>query len=218
MDLSEEELRLARNAYQRMWKKKNKEKVNAINRAVKAKNPDKYKEINRRSAAKRRIERPELKEYARACSSARYKADPEARQREVLAWVDQHPGYYLLKNAQYRARNNNLPFDITLADIVIPEFCPVLGIKIVPGRRRKGFLDASPSIDKIVPSKGYVRGNICVISGRANRLKSDGTAAEMRAIADYIERETRHPVTGVEVTVGDIRVRDGFFERLEGGG
>lgn len=187
------ERREARNAYMREWKKKNKEKVNAINRAVKAKSPDLYKKINRISAAKRRKERPELKEYARAASSARYKEDPKKRQQEVLAWVDQHPGYYLLKNAQYRARKKGLPFSIALADIPIPTVCPVLGIRITPGRKRKGFLDNSPSIDKVVPAKGYTKENICVISGRANRLKSDATAAELRAIADYIDRHTGGP-------------------------
>jgi len=55
--------------------------------------------------------------------------------------------------------------------VVVPEFCPVLGIKIVPGRQGKGKAteDNSPSLDKFIPEKGYVPGNIAVISWRANR-------------------------------------------------
>jgi hypothetical protein len=48
----------------------------------------------------------------------------------------------------------------------------------------------SPTLDKIDPSKGYVKGNVNVISQRASRLKSDGTAAEHRAIADYMDHMT----------------------------
>ena len=192
MALSDEEKRKRRNAYIREWKKRNKEKVNATNRAVKAKNPEKYKEINRRSARKRRIERPELQEYARIYSSDRYKADPEGRKAAVLAWVRAHPGYYMLKNAEYRSRKLGLPFNLTLEDIVIPEVCPVLGMKfgLYLGKGRGGFKPDAPSLDRIIPSKGYVRGNIRVISNRANRIKCDATLEELKAIVAYVERET----------------------------
>lgn len=45
--------------------------------------------------------------------------------------------------------------------------------------------DASPSLDKIIPSLGYVPGNVLVISWRANRIKCDATANELMLIANY---------------------------------
>ena len=48
--------------------------------------------------------------------------------------------------------------------------------------------DASPSVDRIRGELGYVRGNICVISWRANKLKADATAEELEAIAAYIRK------------------------------
>jgi hypothetical protein len=50
--------------------------------------------------------------------------------------------------------------------------------------------DNSPSLDRINPEKGYVRGNIAIISYRANRMKADGTADEHRLIAEWIRRMT----------------------------
>jgi hypothetical protein len=39
----------------------------------------------------------------------------------------------------------------------------------------------------MVPSLGYVPGNIRVISMRANRIKTDATADELRAVLRYME-------------------------------
>ena len=185
-----EEKRLARNAYMREWKKKNREKVNAINRAVKAKNPNKYREINRVSIAKKRAEDPER---FRSMSRVYRKRDPKKFAERTKAWIKKVPGRYLWYNAKARAKRFGLPFDLTLEDVAIPEFCPVLGIPLelsVKGRR--GFHPNSPSIDRVVPEKGYVRGNVCVISNRANWIKRDATASELYAIAAYVERMTAH--------------------------
>jgi hypothetical protein len=40
-------------------------------------------------------------------------------------------------------------------------------------------------MDKIVPSKGYVKGNVIVVSKRANQIKSDATVAEIMKVAEF---------------------------------
>lgn len=99
-----------------------------------------------------------------------------------------NPARTLFHNAKANARRKGLPFDIELSDIVIPEVCPVLGIKIVRGEG--GRTDASPSIDKIVPSIGYVKGNVVVVSWKANRIKNDASIAELCAVAAFYSRIT----------------------------
>ena len=69
----------------------------------------------------------------------------------------------------------------------MPEFCPVLGIALQPNDKA-GPIDSSPSLDRIAPSLGYVPGNVRVISFRANRLRADATAAELRLVAADAER------------------------------
>jgi len=79
-----------------------------------------------------------------------------------------------------------VPFDLLLEDIVIPESCPILGIPLV---RAVGLMtDNSPSVDRIIPDLGYVKGNIAIISNRANRIKTNATASEIRAVADWLDR------------------------------
>ncbi len=45
---------------------------------------------------------------------------------------------------------------------------------------------SKPTLDRIDPRKGYIPGNVVVISYRANVIKGDGLPAEHRAIAKYI--------------------------------
>jgi hypothetical protein len=77
---------------------------------------------------------------------------------------------------------------MTPADIDVPTHCPVLGVRLRRGTS-KGDTATSPTIDRLVPALGYVAGNIRVISGRANRIKADGTAAELRALLAWMEKE-----------------------------
>lgn len=102
----------------------------------------------------------------------------------------------MLKNARIRARAVGVPFTITVDDIVIPTHCPILGIPLAQAHGRRGGSPNSPSLDKIEPGRGYVAGNIIVISNRANRLKSDATIEELRSIASFYATFRR----GVRVT------------------
>lgn len=87
--------------------------------------------------------------------------------------------------AKQRAKKRGQPFEIEVGDIIIPPCCPVLGIPLKRGTS-PGGKDASPSLDCIVPSKGYVRGNIAVISNRANRIKSNATPDELTRVRDWL--------------------------------
>lgn len=91
-----------------------------------------------------------------------------------------------LNNIKFRAKKKGIPFNITLDDLVFPETCPVLGI---PLRARSGsFHDNSPSIDRNVPELGYVKGNVSIMSYRANRLKMHATLDELRKLIVYMEK------------------------------
>jgi len=93
----------------------------------------------------------------------------------------------MLKAAKGRAKRNGLDFDICYEDILIPEFCPVLGLKLSLDNSLNSR-DTSPSLDRKDSSKGYIKGNVYVISWRANKLKSDATLEEISKIKDYMSR------------------------------
>jgi hypothetical protein len=91
----------------------------------------------------------------------------------------------LLEAAQNRARTKSLPIDITLDDIIVPDVCPVLMIplqKSITGRANPN----SPSLDRIIPQLGYVKGNIQVISNKANSMKNNATIEELIKFANWI--------------------------------
>ena len=86
----------------------------------------------------------------------------------------------LWKWAKARAIEKNLSFNISVDDVVIPENCPLLGIPIFRGTLYSHRNSAS--LDRIIPSRGYVRGNIRVISHRANNLKGDACLEELELL------------------------------------
>lgn len=97
----------------------------------------------------------------------------------------------MLGNAKYRAKRDNLPFNITHEDIIIPDVCPVFKI---PLRKHKGSQgDGSPTLDRVVGDLGYVKGNVRVISNKANKLKSNASGWELQRLyedtAEFIENK-----------------------------
>lgn len=114
----------------------------------------------------------------------RDKENAESRARFKAMLVDE-PERILWYKAKERARALKLPFTLTVDDLVIPEFCPVLGIPLIHG---KGKWHAnSPTVDRRIPELGYTKGNARVISWRANDLKKDGTLEEFQKIVAYME-------------------------------
>lgn len=97
----------------------------------------------------------------------------------------EYPEKYLWQSAKQRAKKAGVPFEIQPKDIIIPPCCPVLGIPLQPKFGRGGW-DASPSIDRLLPEKGYVVGNVAVISNRANRIKSNASPEEIERVAAWL--------------------------------
>lgn len=94
----------------------------------------------------------------------------------------------LFYQTKYRAKKNGLPFDLKLETFPeIPDVCPILGLVL---KNDKGKLAPnSPSVDRIIPSLGYVEGNIQIISLRANTIKSNATAEELQKVADFVKAQ-----------------------------
>jgi hypothetical protein len=123
---------------------------------------------------------PKTKKYFKE----RYRMNKDAIKQQSTAWRYNNPERVMLNLARLRAAKQCIPFDLSLEDIKIPEVCPVLGIPLFNSGR---FQNNTPSLDKLVPEKGYVRGNVNVISWRANKLKSDASVSEMRELLSWME-------------------------------
>jgi hypothetical protein len=111
-------------------------------------------------------------------------------------WREKNPEHYIFNKAKTRARKCGFEFNIEVSDIIIPKYCPILGIELKFEKRdtHGGPRDwpNSPSLDRIDNTKGYIKGNIMVISCRANVLKSDGTPEEFRKLYNFFKGGALH--------------------------
>lgn len=92
----------------------------------------------------------------------------------------------MITSAKSRAKLKGWEFNLTKEDIVIPEICPVLGITLKYNKKK--IQDDSPTIDRIDNDKGYIKGNIIIVSARANRLKSNASLEELILIAEFYKK------------------------------
>ena len=90
----------------------------------------------------------------------------------------------ILSRIKHRCKKTGVPFNLETSDIVIPSHCPVLGIKLIAHvkGKAKGYNPEAVSVDRIDPKGGYLKGNVRIISARANLLKSNATLEELEAI------------------------------------
>jgi hypothetical protein len=96
-----------------------------------------------------------------------------------------------LGNTKCVCEKQGIPFDITVEDLApYPLTCPVLGVPINWMATGSSGND-SPSIDRMIPELGYTKGNVRLISNRANRMKGDASVADLERILEYMKNETK---------------------------
>ncbi len=108
------------------------------------------------------------------------------REQHTKYMRDSYRERSMVISARKRAKKRGIEFNICAEDILIPEFCPLLGISI----NSNGHInnrDSSPSLDRKNTEKGYIKSNIGIISYRANRIKNDATPKELKLLAERID-------------------------------
>lgn len=124
---------------------------------------------------------------ARRRASLKYAANNKARISERMkSYRVANPEKALWRAAKSRAQKRGIPFDIEVIDILIPKVCPVLGLELALNFKQGGGKN-SPSLDRIVPELGYVKGNVQVLSSLANAMKSDASKEQLLQFADWIK-------------------------------
>jgi predicted RNA-binding Zn-ribbon protein involved in translation (DUF1610 family) len=116
-----------------------------------------------------------------------------------------------------RARKLGLPLDTAIinpenleAMLGAARHCPACGRAIeyrcnsdrqgVVGFPRRNQRSGTPSLDRVIPSLGYVRGNVAIICWSCNALKRDASLAEVEALARWMRRHlTENGLLGDEL-------------------
>lgn len=109
----------------------------------------------------------------KGCNSTRVTSEPP----HVRMW----------RRCKSRAKARGIEFNISKEDIEIPDICPILRMPLVVHRGKPGSYNDSPSLDRKNPNKGYIKGNVWVISSLANVMKNNATEEQLNLFADWVK-------------------------------
>ena len=162
--------------------------------------PEKKKEYNRQYAIKNKEKILENKkryyqknkEKIRAKAKQYYDQNKDEFMRKQRTYYSSEKGRIvrLLSKAKERAKEEGLEFNLSYEDITLPEICPYLEIPLTHDLG-KGQLYTNSSIDRIDSSKGYVKGNVEIISRLANTMKSNATKEQLITFAKNVLARSR---------------------------
>lgn len=100
-----------------------------------------------------------------------------ARTRETN-WRNSNPKKRLINCTRQTAKLKGLDHNITENDLELPTLCPLLGIPI-DYTAGNGKTMLKPSVDRINPELGYIKGNVELMSSLANTMKSKATPEQL---------------------------------------
>ena len=104
------------------------------------------------------------------------------------------PIRFMYRNLKHSAKQRGIPFTITLQDlreIELPEYCPVFNIKLFWPWDKKAKSN-SFSVDRINNDLGYEKGNIVIVSWKANDLKRTSSISDLEKIVNFYKRITNY--------------------------
>ena len=142
---------------------------------------EKHRKNNNKKYVERYKNDLEFREHRKQTSK---KSNAKTRKENPVKWI--------LYSAKTRAKEKGWDFNLEESDIIIPKKCPILDIELTT---KTGGVQQfnTPSIDRIDSSKGYIKGNVRIISARANMMKNDANFKELelfsKNIIKYINNE-----------------------------
>lgn len=99
---------------------------------------------------------------------------------------------YMIRNSKYSSKKRGIIFNLKYSDIEIPEYCPLLNIKLT-FRLQSDFNEFShATLDRIDNNKGYIKGNIMVISRLANQMKNCASFEQLEIFSKNITKITKY--------------------------
>jgi len=117
-----------------------------------------------------------------ASDKAKTAKDKWKERNPKWAWVVSAVG-----GARTRAKYKDLAFDLTNDYVytLANDLCPIFNAPMSYGGTGKQVWN-SASLDRIDPLKGYIQGNVAVISFKANTIKSNATSSEIFAVGRWL--------------------------------
>lgn len=98
---------------------------------------------------------------------------------------------FIYKRAKTSATARGIEFSIEPKHVTLVDRCSILGEPLEYGGLGSAESIHKPSLDRIDNSKGYVPGNVQIVSARANVLKRDATLEEMIKMGQWAAKQKR---------------------------
>jgi len=96
-------------------------------------------------------------------------------------------------NAKRRSKKKHLPYNLStnyLQSIFPKDFiCPILKYKMIVNKKQVGKL--SPTLDRINPRLGYVKGNVEFVCMLANHMMSNANGNDLKRFSKWINNRYR---------------------------
>ena len=179
------------NEYSKKYRLENKEKINEYGKKYYQENKEKRTESYKKYYQ-------ENKEKINEHSKEYYQENKEKINEQTKQYRLENKEKWMCNTSKVRAKQKNLPFNLSTEYLkeIWPEDnkCPALGITM-----KKGdfcVTDHSPTLDRIIPKLGYIKGNVQVVSALANRIMSDATVNQVMAVAKHYEKITKELENG----------------------
>ena len=128
--------------------------------------------------------------YCVQCQTKKNKEYNETHNERIKAYRKTTQNERTLSSIKKRAKDKGLDFDLEVEDL-LGDVCPVFGVKLIRGSKQ-GPSDFAPSVDRKDNSKGYVKGNVQVLSNLANKMKANATPEQLVQFAEWVLKTYKH--------------------------
>lgn len=144
-----------------------------------------------------------------------YSIAPKMPESTYLSEYDRIRGY-MVRNTKYMSKRRGIYFDLKYDDFEVPEYCPILEIKLkFLNEDSTGNLLSHASLDRIDNSKGYVKGNVIVISRLANAMKNEANFEQLHLFNKNIIKLINHyEIQGALGSITDVFGEVKLFSKL----
>lgn len=146
-----------------------------------------HTEYYEKNKEKLKLQRAEWRKNNKERVKARGKAYREEAKDEMQKWRDDNKDKLYFLSLKSRAKKKGLDFNLDEQDVLGVVLCPVLGFPLVRSVGKPSW--NSPSLDRIDNTKGYIKGNVQIMSYLANSMKRDATNEQLIAFAQWVLKE-----------------------------